>query len=522
MRTTATYDKNIKEFIINTPDFEAAKCWIGGSTATHGVVYAQLYTENKHYGLHIFVVPIRDPVTMLPYFGVTVGDMGEKMGLNGIDNGFVIFKNYRIPQEYLLNKNGDVTEDGKYVSSIIDENERFGAALLSLKAFRVRVIDNNALLGVSAITIAVRYAAVRKQFGPKLNELPILEYQTHQYRLLPYLASSYVLLFFGKHLQEIFYIFMPELKSKKTFQLLSIELHALISAAKAVSGWISRDAIQSCREACGVHGYLKAAGLGNLKNDQEPALTYEGDNWVLIQQTSNILLKLWQGVKVGVKVKFPSKSANFLNDAFEILKSKFTFSSLKEVCQLDSIITIYQWVICYLLNESDNRLESLKNKGSSSFTAKNSIQVFYAKRLSEAFIEHYFLQNFLKTNRQCPDKPVQAVLTNLLSLFGLLRLEKFIYLLYQGGFASERDSALLIQDEIINLCSKLKNNAVALVDVIAPSDLILNSILGHSDGQAYKHLEKAFLTSSYGTEKPSWWKDVVNWRDLAAKAASKL
>jgi len=30
MRTTATYDIATKSFILNTPDFEAAKCWVGG------------------------------------------------------------------------------------------------------------------------------------------------------------------------------------------------------------------------------------------------------------------------------------------------------------------------------------------------------------------------------------------------------------------------------------------------------------------------------------------------------------
>lgn len=42
--------------------------------------------------------------------------MGPKAGLNGVDNGFIKFDNYRIPRENLLNKTGDVTPDGKYVT----------------------------------------------------------------------------------------------------------------------------------------------------------------------------------------------------------------------------------------------------------------------------------------------------------------------------------------------------------------------------------------------------------------------
>lgn len=87
-------------------------------------MFAQLYTpDGECQGLHSFVVPIRDPLTLLPLPGVTIGDMGHKVrrgeasaqvGLNGLDNGWMMFDRYEVAREMLLNKTGDVTEEGEY------------------------------------------------------------------------------------------------------------------------------------------------------------------------------------------------------------------------------------------------------------------------------------------------------------------------------------------------------------------------------------------------------------------------
>lgn len=62
-------DMFLQEFVITSPDFEAAKFWVGnlGKTATHAVVYAQLYTpDHVCHGLHSFIVPVR-PGPLAPH-----------------------------------------------------------------------------------------------------------------------------------------------------------------------------------------------------------------------------------------------------------------------------------------------------------------------------------------------------------------------------------------------------------------------------------------------------------------------
>lgn len=53
---------------------------------------------------------------------------------------------------------------------------------------------------------------------------------------------------------------------------------------------------------------------------------------------------------------------------------------------------------------------------------------------------------------------------------------------------SGSDPAFLIREAILSLCDEIKPDAVALADVIAPPDFVLNSAIGKSDGQVNTYL----------------------------------
>ncbi|HEX4976248.1 MAG TPA: acyl-CoA dehydrogenase [Nocardioides sp.] len=293
--TTATYDPDSGEFVIDTPDDRARKDYIGNAAmhAHLAVVFAQLLVGGVNHGVHALVVPLRDEKgSVLP--GIRIEDCGRKIGLNGVDNGRIWFDGVRVPRGNLLDRYAVVTDDGRYFSDIENDNRRFFTMLGTLVQGRVCVGGAGINAAKVAITIAVKYALQRRQFGNPGSEHEelLLDYGMHQRRLLPLLARTYALHFAQERvagdLHKVFNRFGEVEAADDEHDRRALEARA--AGTKALGTWHASRTIQECREACGGAGYLSVNRFDALRADTDVFTTFEGDNTILLQLVAKGLL----------------------------------------------------------------------------------------------------------------------------------------------------------------------------------------------------------------------------------------
>lgn len=466
IETTATYDHDKATIVIHTPKEQARKEYIGNA-AKHGqmaTVFAKLLIDGTDYGVNAFLVPIRDKNEKIKP-GVTIQDCGRKMGLNGVDNGVIYFDQVEIPAENMLDRFARITKDGGFDSPITSDNRRFFTMLGTLVGGRIGIPRSGLSATKAGLTIAIRYADGRRQFGPEGgSEVPILNYRTHQRRLIPLLANAYALHFALQYLTARFV--------KRTEEDMQ-EIEALAAGLKAWATWNATATLQECRECCGGKGYLSENRLDALKNDTEIYTTFEGDNTVLMQLVAKSRLSEF-------KKEFSDINL-FGMLAYVTAQAKTTISELNPITVRNTDkehlldpefqLAAFNYRERSILSSAGRRLKHHLDEGMDSFDAFNLVQS-HLVTVGFAYIERIILEEFINKIEQVEDQECKQVLRKLCQLFALSQIEKNKgWYLENGYMAGTKTKA--IRKLVDEMCWEIRKDALALTDAFAIPDPLL-------------------------------------------------
>ncbi len=279
METTAMWDESTDEFIIDSPSTLSQKYWItnGYCHAHWCIVFAQLIIKGEKYGVHGFLVEVRDKELNLKP-GVTIHDMGMKIGVNGVDNAKISFNQVRVPRTNLLDAFSQVDERGNFSSEVKGKRARFLKMADQLLSGRICIASMTLNATKMGMLTSYRYSKSRNGVGPQgKSDAPILSYQFQQNTFVPLLAETLALCFGHNHVKNLY------AENDKNVVKECCVIKAMVT-------WHSENSVSVLRERSGGQGYMACNRFGEGIGGAHAGITAEGDNGVLMQKVAKELL----------------------------------------------------------------------------------------------------------------------------------------------------------------------------------------------------------------------------------------
>ncbi|KAL9547182.1 hypothetical protein MBANPS3_006299 [Mucor bainieri] len=487
LETTATFDEAADQFIIHTPTVTATKWWIGGAahSATHSAVFAQLIVKGKNYGTKCFIVPLRDPKTYNTLPGINIGDLGKKMGRDGIDNGYIQFTNVRIPRGYMLMKHAQVSRSG-HVKEPKLQQLTYGALLQG----RVAMVVDSGNVSKKALTIAIRYAAVRRQFSNSKSDIEtkLIDYPIHQRRLMPLMAQTFAMLFTGNEMTAMYNKMMGRLENAKAgdsdlaevLEMLK-ETHSTSAGLKAFCTWNCLSTIEACRQACGGHGYSAYTGLAGMYQDFAVQCTWEGDNTILTLQLGRYLISSYREALSGKKL---SPGVGYLNNLDKLIGKRCGASDNASLVDPAVIIEGWQVVCAHVVRNAALEFQACIDRGldtDDAYEQCSQSRLYAAKLHSYGYLFNRFVDGVSKV-----EGSLKSVLMDVCLLYGFYTVEENAGAFLQYEYFSPKQMEY-IRLKTNELCAAVRDQAIPLVDSFNLSDYMVNSPLGRADGNVYVH-----------------------------------
>ena len=504
LETTATYDKATETFVLETPTLTSMKWWPGamGKVATHAVVYAQLIIDNRQFGLHVFMLQLRDENhKLLP--GIETGDLGRKVGDEANDTGYMRLSKVRVPRAHMLAKGAIVTAEGKYLRTPAKKENPVMHYATMLGA-RAGMMSGASGILAQGCTIATRYSLVRRQgfentssSDYKAKENKIFDYTVQRYRIMKQTAYAYAMNCTGTWMSEKAEILTRGGDAKELMEALP-EVHASAAGLKAVTTLDTDHALEDMRKCCGGNGYLLASGIAMQRNTFAWQVTAEGDVIILLLQLAKFLMKSLESARKGetlggmVASLAPLKDPNFKLESIAPRRGTSP-ADFKDPAYVESLL---KYRALQGIVSCGDELEVYRKQGMNQDQAWNGAAL---SLVTTAKSHCYFFMHtkFNEQIAQCKDAKVVAALRRLSALYGCSQI-----LDGQGwhGIVSTAE-AKHVQKAVTELMDELRPDACALVDAFDIPDRVLNSVLGRKDGNVYEALFQAAKKSELNRQE---------------------
>ncbi len=501
IHTTATYDPVKEEFILNTPTLRSIKWWPGalGKVATHVVLYAQLVLNGKEHGIHVFIMQIRDE-NHLPLPGVTLGDIGNKMGDNANDAGFIIIQNVRIPRENMLAKYNRITKDGKLEAV---QKVDLKVTYFTMISTRVTMIIVSAARLAQASTIAIRYSAVRTQGfvdnsqGVSYNsrENHIIDYRIQLYRLLKQLSVSFALKFTGEWIKDQITMVVGKFGELVNAEGLK-ELSASSAGLKSMITNICCQGIEDLRKCCGGNGYLLSSGISQLLLEWLVSVTAEGDYIILALSTACSLLSAVGSVMSGKQVKGVIEYLNVVANVGFKVESVYPKDCPNKFFNIKYLEEMFKFRAIKRCMEvaQDFNLEVSQGK---QFQEAFNLCANDLFNTSNSHCYYIIMKNFVEKANAVKDESIRRVLTRLVIMFACSN-----FLDDSWGDIIEKSEYREIKKTLNKVMEEVRPDCVALVDAFDFSDQSLKSAIGRYDGNVYEALLDSAKKSILNQQDP--------------------